>query len=122
MTFYHGTRVGFRSRGGLLLPRAKHGGPGTTAPLHPGETPQHDAADYVYVTTNPMVAWVYAWCAPGRGRPRVLTVRPTSDVQRDPEHSLEVEAYRCEAAIVEAVDFTPLCTEAEARDGWQVSA
>lgn len=121
MTYYHGTRRGF-TRGGILLPRRFHGGPGTTAPLNPGETPQEDAADYVYVTTDPLIAWVYAMCASGRARPRVLTVRPIGEVERDPEHSASVPAYRCEAAKVLSVDFNAPITEAEARDGWQVPA
>lgn len=115
---YHGTRVGFRGRGGLLLPRGTHGGKGTTAPLKPGRQSPADAQQYVFVTTSKELAWVYAWHSQGRGRPRVLTVRPLSDVWRDPEHSVDMEAYKCEAAFVLAVDFEPLVTEEDARAGW----
>lgn len=115
---YHGTRAGFRGRGGLLAPRTFHGGSGTAAPLTPGAVAPTDSRGYVYVTTSPLVAWIYAWHAPGRGRPRVLTVRPLSEPEPDPEHSPTMEAYRCEAAIVESVDLVPAVTEDEARSGW----
>lgn len=115
--FYHGTRRGFM-KGGLLMPRRFHGGAGTQAPLKVGATPLGDADQFVYVTTSKVLAWVYAWEAVGRGRPRVLTVRPLSEVWRDPEHSRDMEAYRCEAATVVDVDFDPMISEAEAKEGW----
>lgn len=114
---YHGTRSGF-TKGGLLLPRSKHRGKGTTAPLKPGYSERADARDFVYVTASVELAWVYAWHSQGRGRPRVLTVRPLSPVWQDPEHSEDMEAYRCEAAFVLAVDFDPSVSEADARAGW----
>ena len=77
-----------------------------------------DAERYVYVTTSRELAWVYAWHARGRGRPRVLTVTPLSDVWHDPEHSPDMEAYRCESAFVTAVDLDPLVSEQDARAGW----
>lgn len=115
---YHGTRKGFRGRGGLLMPRTFHGSKGTTAPLKPGAVANSDSERYVYVTTSLDLAWVYAWHAQGRGRPRVLTVRPLSPVWRDPEHSEDMAAYRCEAAVVDAVAVEPLVTESDARAGW----
>lgn len=115
---YHGTRAGFQ-KGGLLMPRTFHGSTRkTTAPLRPGKEERPDSERFVYVTTSKMLAWVYAWHSTGRGRPRVLTVKPLSEVWYDPEHSREMEAYRCEAAVVEAVDFDPMITEQEAREGW----
>jgi hypothetical protein len=117
VVLYHGTRRPF-TVGGLLVPRAVHGGPGTTAPLNPGCSEQPDAANFVYLTDDVTLAWVYAWHAPGRGRPRVLTVAPLGTVERDPEHSWRSGAWRCEAARVTAVDLTPSITEADARSGW----
>lgn len=111
---FHGTRRGFR-KGGLLLPRCSHGGQGTSAPA---TRTLPDADRFVYVTTSRTLAWVYAWHAVGRGKPRVLTVRPLSDVWGDPEHSPAMEAYRCEAAVVVAVDLEPEMSEADARAGW----
>ncbi len=100
------------------MPRTFSGSGATTAPTAAGHCARPDSERYVYVTTSLELAWVYAWHAPGRARPRVLTVRPLSDVWDDPEHSAEMEAYRCEAARVESVDLVPLVTEAEARTGW----
>lgn len=117
-TFYHGTRAPFQ-RGGWIMPAEWHGGPRTNAPLTPGAVQPPDAGKYVYVTTSRLVAWVYAWCAPGRGRPRVLTVQPSGTVEYDPEHSPRMEAYRCSMAKVLSVDLEPMITEAEAREGWQ---
>lgn len=116
-TLYHGTRKPF-SKGGLVMPRTFHGSTGTTAPLKPGASPRPDSERFVYVTPSLMLAWVYAWSATGRGRPRVLTVKPLSDVWADPEHSADMEAYRCEAALVEAVDLVPLVDEQTAVAGW----
>lgn len=115
--WFHGTRQPFGRRG-LLLPRSVHGGRGTTAPLNPGQTLPADAADWVYVTGDLDLAWVYAWHAPGRGRPRVLQVRPLEGLEDDPEHSARMAAARCKAAIVDRVLTEPTCTEAEARGGW----
>jgi hypothetical protein len=115
---FHGTRRPFM-KGGLLLPRAKLGGaPATSAPMKAGRAPNPDAENWVYVTTSLTLAWVYAWHAPGRGRPRVLTVTPLGPVYDDPEHSPDMEAYRTDAAVVAAVDLEPLVSEADARAGW----
>lgn len=119
---YHGTRAGFRGRGGLLLPRGSHGGTGTSAPVNPGREPPSDSDRYVYVTTSKTLAWVYAWHAPGRGRPKVLTVIPLGNLEPDPEHSPAMEAYRCEAAVVERVDLNPEISEEDARQGWVEAA
>lgn len=115
---YHGTRAGFQ-KGGLLMPRRFHQTKRTTtAPLKPGRQPRADSENYVYVTTNKTLAWVYAWHSTGRGRPRVLRVIPMGRIWSDPEHSEDMEAYRCESALVAEVDFEPLITEEEARSGW----
>lgn len=114
--FYHGTRRPFRP-GGWLFPRSFHGDPGTSAPLNPGRKAPTDAADYVYVTTSRTVAWVYAWHAHGRGRPRVLRVDPHG-LEHDPEHSPRMQAYRCSSARVLGVDLDPEISEEEARGGW----
>lgn len=118
MTFYHGTRRGF-TRGGVLLPRSKHGGAGTTAPVNPGMRQPQDASSYVYVTTDVAIAWVYAWHAAGRGKPKVLVVQPIGEVKPDPEHSPAMSAYRCEWARVESVLTEPTITEQQAREGWE---
>lgn len=117
LSLFHGTRRPFK-RGGLLIPRSRHGGPGTSAPLTPGRTQPEDAADWVYLTSDLDLAWVYAFHAPGRGRARVLRVTPIGDVLRDIEHGDTMAAYRCEAATVADVLTEPTVTEAEARDGW----
>ncbi len=56
--------------------------------------------------------------SPGRGKPKVLSVVPVGTVTRDPEHSLAMEAYRCESARVVAVSMMPEITEEAARNGW----
>lgn len=115
--FFHGTRAGF-GKGGWVFPRTFHQGEGTSAPLQPGRQAPSDAERYVYITTSEDLAWVYAWHAPGRGRPRVLVVEPRSEVADDPEHSPLMQAYRCEVAKVLAVRFTPTVSEKDAREGW----
>ena len=115
--FYHGTRAAY-GRGGYLFPRSWHGGAATTAPVATGREPAPDAADWVYVTTSLTVAWVYAWCAPGRGKPKVLVVRPSGTLEPDPEHSPRMEAYRCESARVLSILREPVMTGEEARSGW----
>lgn len=100
--WYHGTRRGF-TRGGVLLPRTDTGARGTTAPLNPGRTQPADAAGWVYVTRDHDVAQAYAEAAPGRGRPKVLTVQPHGDLTRDPEHGYATDAWRCRWATVLAV-------------------
>ena len=119
VTWYHGTRRGF-TRGGYVTPRNFHRSKdGTSAPLQPGKASPADAVEHTYLTTSPLLAWVYAWAAPGRGKPKVLTVEPMGDVYRDPEHSADMEAYRCDGWLrVVNVDTEPIITEQEARDGW----
>ena len=121
MTFYHGTRRGFKP-GGYLLPRAFHEGRATAAPLSPGCVQPEDAAEYVYITESEDLAWAYAWCSPGRGRPKVLVVEPTGPVVPDSEHSPAMLAYRTTSARVVAVHIEPLMTEAEAREGWVMTS
>jgi hypothetical protein len=72
----------------------------------------------VYVTTDLNVAWVYAWCAVGRGKPKVLIVEPTDEVVADPEHSHAMQAYRTRSARVVKVLTEPTMTERQAREGW----
>ena len=101
--FFHGTRAGFK-RGGLLLPREVTGRAPTAAPLSPGRALPADQAAFVYVTRDREVAEEYARHAAGRGRPKVLTVRPLGPLQRDPEHGPLTDAWRCDAATVLAVE------------------
>lgn len=119
MTLYHGTRRPFK-RGGLLLPRAEHGGAGTSAPVTVYDHSDR-AARFAYATEDRAIAWVYAWHAPGRGRPRVLVVDPLGAVERDPEHSLDMRAWRFEAALVREVFLIPEVSEQDAREGWVLS-
>ena len=100
--FLHGTRRGFKP-GGVLLPRAQHGGQGTNAPVNPGATPPPDAVNWVYLTTALDVAWLYAHHAPGRGKPKVLVMQPHGTVEPDPEHSAAMSAWRAEWATVTRV-------------------
>lgn len=114
MTFYHGTRRGFTKRG-ILVPRSQHGGPGTSAPA----TRQYARAlGMVHATEIEELAWVYAWHAPGRGRPKVLVLEPHGMMEPDPEHSPEMKAWSIEWATVVDVLTEPLVTEQEAREGW----
>lgn len=114
---YHGTRKPYQ-RHGLLLGRAFHGGAPTTAPVNPGRQPLPDSDQWVYFTTDLDLAWSYAWLAAGRGRPRVLTIAPSGTVERDPEHSIEMNAWRCQQAYVLEVDLNPRITAEEAAAGW----
>lgn len=118
VVLYHGTRAGFRGRGGLLVSRSFHGGPGTTAPLNPGRVQPVDAPDWVYLTTDETLAWVYAWHAPGKGKPKVLIVSSIDGLEPDPEHSAAMTAWRCRSARVDRVLTTPAITEEDARGGW----
>lgn len=117
--WFHGTRRGF-TRNGYVTPRDFHRSKdATSAPVKPGREVPADAVAYTYLTTSPLLAWVYAWHAPGRGKPKVLTVEPLGDVYRDPEHSPDMEAYRCYGWLrVLHVDTEPLITEEESRAGW----
>lgn len=115
--WYHGTRRGF-SPGGWVFPRSSHGGAGSSAPTTPGRESPAEAADFVYVTTDLTLAWAYAWAAPGRGKPKVLTVIPHGPTEPDPEHSSRMDAWRCEFAKVTHVDTDPILSDADARAGW----
>lgn len=115
--WYHGTRRGFRP-GGYLFPRAFHGSIGTTAPLAPGQAAPSDSDQWVYVTRSVDLAWVYAFHGTGRGRPKVLVVRPSGGLEPDPEHSAAMDAWRTQSARVLRVLVEPTMTEAEAREGW----
>lgn len=118
--WYHGTRRGF-TRGGVLIPRSQHGQPGTTAPLALERQSPTGHDEWVYLTQDETLAWVYAWHAPGRGKPKVLVVRPCGEVEPDPEHSAAMNAWRAEWARVTDVLTDPVLTETEARAGWVTS-
>lgn len=89
---YHGTRAGFRGSGGLVLPgdlvgKDNHG---------------LKRSDAVYLTPDLELAWDYARACKGRGRPRVLVVRPMSELEMDDSTvgEEEQESYRCSGARV----------------------
>jgi hypothetical protein len=89
---YHGTRRPF-GRGGLLVPGddvgADHHGLGRSG--------------WVYVTPDFELAKEYARAAQGRGRAKVVQVRPWGEVYVDDSTIAggeEQESYRCEAATV----------------------
>lgn len=97
---YHGTRAGFRGGGGLLLPgdhvgRDNHG---------------LDRSNWVYVTPDLHLAWAYAQAARGRGKPKVLVVRPGSMLLHDDTTiggGEEQVAFRCTHAFVDRVLTEP---------------
>lgn len=72
---YHGTRAGFRGSGGLVLPGEQVG-------RHNHVGLEH-RSDWVYITPDLHLAWAYADVASGRGRPKVLVVRPGSGLLND---------------------------------------
>ena len=75
--WFHGTRRGF-GRGGFLTPASFHGA-GQANRLD-----DYDGAEgYVFLTPDREVAEMFARSAKGRGRPKVLTVEPTADVEPD---------------------------------------
>jgi hypothetical protein len=117
--WYHGTRRGFRP-GGYLFPRAFHGGQETSAPTNAGHQPLADADQWVYVTREPILAWAYAYSAAGRGKPKVLVVRPSGRLEPDPEHSINMDAWRTESARVMKVLTDAPISEIEAMSGWAV--
>ena len=102
--FYHGTRAGFRGRGGLLLPAATTGAT-PRAGHRPGGT------DYVHLTTDADLAAWYAYNdRTHRGRPRVLTVAPLGPIEHDAStYDDETEdQFRCtDGARVLAVRLLP---------------
>lgn len=117
-TFYHGTRRGFVV-GGFVTPRSFHGGDGTFAPMVEGKESPPDAHRYVFATTDLHLAWAYAWAAPGRGKPKVLTIRPGGPVEPDPEHGLTMPAFRIDGFCrVLRIDREPIMSEFEATSGW----
>ena len=96
---YHGTRAGFHGRGGLVLPAVLTGRPVTGGGI------RDDEGQHVYVTPDHSLACVFAHLSSGRGKPKVLTVTPLGPLEIDIAtfDGEEREAYRCEAAVVEAV-------------------
>lgn len=100
---FHGTRAGFRGRGGLVLPARQTGRPVTEGGI------REDEGEHVYVTPDWNLAAEFARRANGRGHPKVLTVLPAGPLEVDwaTFGGEEREAYRCEAAHVLAVQFIP---------------
>lgn len=92
--FYHGTRTPFR-RGGLVVPGVEVG----------KENHGLGRSDRVYITRTIGLAQVYAEVATGRGRPRVVEVRPLGPVEVDDSTVMgaEQDAWSCESAVVVAV-------------------
>lgn len=94
---YHGTRAGFRGRGGLVLPGnvvGRHNHPGLEY-----------RSDWVYLTPDLELAWDYAEAAKGRGKPKVLVVAPGGLLYHDDStvNGAEQVSFRCESAIVRRV-------------------
>lgn len=91
VAFYHGTRRPFNT-GGLVLPGDKVG------------VDHHNLgrSDWVYVTTDLELAKDYARAAAGKGRAKVVQVRPWGDLYIDDStvNGEEQDSYRCEAASV----------------------
>jgi hypothetical protein len=92
---YHGTRAGFRGKGGIVLP---------------GEMFQKDnhhlgRSSWVYVTPDIDLAWSFAEASDGKGRPRVLMVRPIGKLEVDASTVAgeNYEMYRCDSALVTQV-------------------
>lgn len=95
---YHGTRAGFRGKGGLVLPGMDVG-----RYNHPG---LEYRSDWVYVTPDLELAWDYAEACQGRGKPKVLVVRPNGMLYHDDSTlagGYEQVSFRCESAIVAGV-------------------
>jgi hypothetical protein len=121
-TYFHGTREDF-SRGGWLTPRAFHAGAPTDAPLNPGRQAREDSVDYIYFTRSLVLAWAYALEAPGTGKPKVLLIEPQDEVEFDPEHSLDMVAYRSPgwARVLDVLTRLPHGYTAKTlREGWEV--
>ena len=89
---YHGTRAGFRGKGGIVLP----------GELYKKDNHRLGRSDWVYVTPDIDLAWSFAEASAGRGRPRVLIVRPLGDLEVDDSTvgGEEFEMYRCKSARV----------------------
>lgn len=94
--FYHGTRTPFR-RGGLVVPGDEVG----------KENHGLGRSHRVYLTRQVGLAQRYAEVAKGRGRPRVLVVRPLTEVEVDDStvSGAEQDAWACGSAVV--VDVLP---------------
>lgn len=116
--YFHGTRADF-AIGETLRPRAVTGSAKTTAPLMPGVEEHPEADQWVHVTDHFEFAWAYAWKSGGTGEPKVLVVKPTDDLEHDPEHSPHMPAYRCSSALVLLVDDQPSITEEKAQARWE---
>lgn len=89
---YHGTRAGFRGPGGLVLPGAMLG----------RENHAQGRSGVVYVTPDLDEAKLWAEASQGRGRAKVLQVRPMGIIGVDNStlNGEEHEGYTCEAATV----------------------
>ncbi|WP_404387836.1 hypothetical protein [Humibacillus xanthopallidus] len=115
--YWHGTRASLK-RGDALLARSVTGTPRTRALMYPGVAPPAESADWVYVTTRHKFAWMHAFYSGADGDPIVLLVEPDETLERDPEYSARMQAFRCRSAQVILVDTTPAITEEEAASGW----
>ena len=109
---YHGTRAGFRGRGGIVLPGVQVG-----RHNHPG---LEYRSDWVYITPDLDLAWEYAEAAQGRGKPKVLVVLPGSGLLNDDSTiagGVEQISFRCTHAIVQKVLTVRECPAQPAQAG-----
>lgn len=88
----------------------------------PGGDRLPESDDWVYLTTDFLLAWAYAHAAGGDGPPVVLMAKPQGMLEHDPEHSDWMPVYRCEWALVELVDAEPRITAEQAALGWKAAA
>lgn len=117
---YHGTRAGFRGRGGLVLPGAQVGRDNTSGSHGYVDHGIPYTGEHVYVTTDRDLAMIFALLAKGRGRPRVLTVQPfgmkpdTGTTYGGEERD---DVFTCEWATVLSVEMLdPMAAAALAED------
>lgn len=106
LPLYHGTRAGFRGRGGLVLPGSDVGRDNTTGSDHyrPGLAPYR--ADRVYLTGDLELAQRFAQLARGRGRAKVLEVLPFGPLELDEatyDGRDRDDVFTTDAALVERV-------------------
>lgn len=95
---YHGTRAGFRGKGGLVLPATQ---------TRRKENWNLGRSDRVYVTPERALAAYFARASQGRGVPKILTVKPVGPLYRDDStvEGEEHESYAVEAAYVLRVEI-----------------
>ena len=99
VVFYHGTKAGFRGRGGLLLP----------GDLVGKDNWHLKRSQFAYITTEIQLAYFYAYACKGRGRPKVLIVKPISQIENDNSFLFDdlQAAYTCSGAIVQKTILLP---------------